>query len=141
MKKRVLAVIPARGGSKSIPKKNIKDIAGKPLIAFSIAEALRAKTLSNVIVSSDDEEILEIARKYGAETPFLRPKNLATDDALAIDVMAHAIKECERQEGKKYDYAVMLQPTTPMRKAEDIDEAVEKLISSNADSVIGVVNV
>jgi nickel-dependent lactate racemase/CMP-N-acetylneuraminic acid synthetase len=141
LKKRVLAVIPARGGSKSIPKKNIKDIAGKPLIAFSIAEALRAKTLSNVIVSSDDEEILEIARKYGAETPFLRPKNLATDDALAIDVMAHAIKECERQEGKKYDYAVMLQPTTPMRKAEDIDEAVEKLISSNADSVIGVVNV
>lgn|GEM_PF-30978 len=141
MKKRVLAIIPARGGSKSIPKKNIKEIAGKPLVAFSIAEALRAKTLSRVIVSSDDEEILQIARKYGAETPFIRPKRLATDDALAIDVMVHAIKECERQEGQRYDYALMLQPTTPMRTAEDIDEALEKLVSSNADSVISVVNV
>lgn len=141
MTNRILGVIPARGGSKSILKKNIKEIAGRPLISYSIVEALRAKSLSRVIVSSDDEEILEVSRKYGAETPFIRPKELATDDALAIDVMIHAIKECERQEGKNYDYAVMLQPTTPIRKAEDIDATIEKLVSSNADSVISVVNV
>ncbi len=141
MKKCILAVIPARGGSKSIPKKNIKDLLGRPLIAYSIVEALRAKSLSRVIVSSDDKEILEVAKKYGAETPFVRPKELATDDALAIDVMVHAIKACEEQEGSKYDYAVMLQPTTPMRNAEDIDNALEKLVSSKADSVISVVSV
>jgi nickel-dependent lactate racemase/CMP-N-acetylneuraminic acid synthetase len=141
LKKRVLAVIPARGGSKSIPKKNIKDLLGRPLIAYSIIEALRAKSLSRVIVSSDDNDILEVAKKYGAETPFIRPKELATDDALAIDVMVHAIKACEEREDKKYDYAVMLQPTTPMRNAEDIDDALEKLVNSKADSVISVVDV
>ena len=141
MKKRVLGVIPARGGSKSIPKKNIKPLLGRPLIAYSIVEALRAKSLTRVIVSSDDKETLEVAKKYGAETPFIRPKELATDDALAIDVMVHAIKTCEELEGMRYDYAVMLQPTTPMRKGEDIDEAVGKLVNSMADSVISIVNV
>ena len=140
MKARVLAVIPARGRSKSIPKKNIKEILGRPLIAYTIIEALRAKILNRVIVSSDDKEILEVSRKYGADT-LLRPNEYATDDALAIDVMIHAIKVCEKEEGKKYDYAVMLQPTTPMRKAEDIDDAVEKLIGRKTDSLISVVDV
>lgn len=140
MKRRILAVIPARGGSKSIPKKNIKEILGRPLIAYTIAEALRAKSLARVVVSSEDQEILEVAKRYGAET-LLRPKNLATDDTLAIDVMIHAIEAREKEEGKKYHYAIMLQPTTPMRKAEDIDEAVGKLIKRGTDSVISAVNV
>jgi len=90
---RVLAVIPASGGSNSIPKKNIKEILSRPLIAYTIIEALRAKILSRVIVSSDDKEILEVSKKYGADT-LLRPNEYATDDALAIDVMNHATQAC-----------------------------------------------
>ena len=137
---RVLAVIPASGGSNSIPKKNIKEILSRPLMAYTIIEALRAKILSRVIVSSDDKEILEVSKKYGADT-LLRPNEYATDDALSIDVMIHAIKACENEEGKRYDYAVLLQPTTPMRKTEDIDGAMEKLIEKKTDSVISVVHV
>ena len=140
MKTRVLAVIPTRGGPKSIPKKNMKEILGRPLIAYTIIEALRAKILDRVIVSSDDKEILKVSKKYGADT-LLRPNEYATDDALSIDVMIHAIKACENEEGKRYDYAVLLQPTTPMRKTEDIDEAIKKLIEKKTDSVISVVHV
>ena len=141
MKERVLGVIPARGGSKTIPRKNIRDLLGIPLIAYTIREALKAKTLTRLIVSSEDSEILAVARKYGAETPFVRPRELATDDSLTIDVVIHAITTVEEQEGTKYNYVVVLQPTTPLRTAEDIDTAVMKLIESGADSVISIVNV
>ena len=141
MKERVLGVIPARGGSKTIPKKNTIDLLGIPLIAYTIREALKAKTLTRLIVSSEDSEILSVARTYGAETPFVRPGELATDDSLIIDVVIHATTTVEEREGRKYDYVVVLQPTTPLRRAEDIDSAVAKLITSGADSVIGVVNV
>lgn len=140
-KTRVLGVIPARGNSKSIKRKNITPLLGRPLIAYTIVEALRAKGLSRVIVSSDDDEILSISRRYGAETPFIRPMNLATDDALAIDVMRHAITTVEMKEGQLYDIVVMLQPTTPLRTSKDIDDSIRKLISSNADSVISVADV
>jgi len=142
MKKyRILGVIPARGGSKAIPRKNIKPLLGRPLIAYTIASALKSKLLTRVIVSSDDKEIIEISKRYGADVPFVRPKELATDLSLATDVIRHAVLETERLEGMEYDYVVMLQPTTPLRTAEDIDEALKKLIETGADSVISVVNV
>ena len=142
MKKyRILGVIPARGGSRTIPKKNIKPLLGKPLIAYTIVPAIRSKLLTRVIVSSDNKEIIEISKRYGAEVPFIRPKALATDLALAMDVIKHAVLETERLEGKKYNYVVMLQPTTPLRTKDDIDNALKKLIETGADSVISVVNV
>lgn len=142
MKKyRILGVIPARGGSKAIPRKNIKPLLGRPLIAYTIAPALKSKLLTRVIVSSDDKEIIKTSKKYGADVPFIRPKELATYLALAMDVIKHAVLETERLEGEKYDYVVMLQPTTPLRTAEDIDNALKKLIETKADSVISVVNV
>jgi len=138
---RILGVIPSRGGSKTVLKKNIKPLLGKPLVAYTIIEANKSKLLTRTIVSSDSREIIEIAKLYGADVPFIRPKELATDLALAIDVIKHATLEVEKQEGKKYDYIVMLQPTTPLRKTEDIDNAIKKLIETKADSVISVVNV
>lgn len=142
MKKyRILGVIPARGGSKTIPKKNIKSLLGKPLIAYTIIPAKESKLLTRVIVSSDDKEIIEVSRRYGADIPFVRPKELATDLSLATDVIKHAVIGAEKLEGKKYDYVVMLQPTTPMRTAKDIDKALDKLIETGADSVISVVKV
>lgn len=137
----ILGVIPARGGSKTVSKKNIKPLLGKPLIAYTIAPALKSKLLTRVIVSSDDKEIIDVSKRYGADVPFIRPKKLATDLALATDVIRHAVLETERLEGKKYDYVVMLQPTTPLRTTEDIDNALMKLIKTGADSVISVVNV
>jgi len=140
-KYKILGVIPARGGSKTIPKKNIKILLNKPLIAYTIEAALKSKLLTKVIVSSDDPEIIEVSKKYGAEVPFVRPKELATDTALAVDTIKHAVLTMEELERTKYDYVVMLQPTTPFRTAEDIDAALEKLITTGADSVISVVNV
>jgi D-3-phosphoglycerate dehydrogenase / 2-oxoglutarate reductase len=140
-KYRILGVIPARGGSKTIPRKNVKLLLGRPLIAYTIIPAKQSKLLTRVIVSSDDKEIIAVSKKYGADVPFVRPKDLATDLALATDVIRHAVIEIERQEGKKYDYVVMLQPTTPLRNSSDIDGALGKLINSGADSIISVVNV
>ena len=96
--KRILGIIPARGGSKTIPRKNIKNILNRPLISYTIVEALKSKTLSNLIVSSEDDEIIRIAKSYGASVPFIRPDSLAQDDSLAIDVLTHAILELERKE-------------------------------------------
>lgn len=137
----VVAIIPARGGSKSIPGKNIKKLAGKPLIAYTIGEALKAKTLSRVIVSTDDEKIAKIAKKYGAEVPFKRPAYLATDTAHTPPVIKHAVKYLEKKEDYKVDIIVTLEPTSPFRKAEDIDTAVNKLVRTNADSVVTICEV
>lgn len=138
---RILGVIPARGGSEPIPKLNIKPLLGRPLIAYTIVPARQSKLITRVVVSTDDEEIIEEARRYGADVPFVRPKELADDLSLLTDVAKHAVLEVERQEGRKYDYVVVLPPTTPLRTAADIDKALRKLIDSGADSVISVTRV
>lgn len=137
----ILGVIPARGGSKSVPRKNIALLHGKPLIAYTIEAALGCQSLTHLVVSSEDSEILEVARHSGAATPFVRPAQLATDEAPTLPVVQHAVTEMEAQEGLVYDYIVLLQPTTPLRRSQDIDAAVEKLIATGADSVVSVCDV
>ena len=135
---RILAIILARGGSKSIRKKNIADLCGKPLIAYTILEAKKSKYIDRIIVSTDDSKIKSVSIKYGAEAPFDRPKLLATDIATSLDAMIHATDWCEKSEKKKYDFIVELMCTNPMKTVEDIDGAIKKLIKTNADSVIGM---
>lgn len=120
----VLAVIPARSGSKSVKDKNIRLIDGKPMIAYSIEHALQAECVDRVIVSTDSEEYAAIAREYGAETPFLRPAEYATDTALDYDVFLHALYYLEREEGYMPDLVVQLRPTYPIRRIEDIEAMV-----------------
>jgi len=127
-----LVIIPARGGSKRLPRKNILDLNGKPLIAYSIAAGLQSKYIDKVIVSSDDNEILEIAAKYKAET-IKRPDFLASDTATSFDAIKHTIENLEN-----YEYIVLLQPTSPLRTAKHIDEAIELLKKKKADAVVSV---
>ena len=138
---KVLGVIPARGGSKGVPGKNVKKLGKWPLIAYSIRAGKESKLLEDLIVSTDDEEIKAIAEKYGAKVPFIRPANLATDLAKAIPVIQHALLEMEKNNGKNYDAVMMLQPTTPLRRVEDIDDAIRQLMEKDCDSVISVVDV
>jgi CMP-N-acetylneuraminic acid synthetase len=138
---RVLGVIPARGGSKGVPGKNIRPLGGKPLLAHTVAAALDCSSLADVVVSTDDVEIQEIAVQYGAQAPFLRPADLATDSALAIPTIQHAVQEMEGRSGGPYDIVVMLQPTTPFRSSADITTALENLQGSDADGIISVVAV
>ena len=139
---RALGVIPARGGSKGVLGKNIRLLSGKPLIAYAIESARGARRLGRCIVSTDDEEIARVARQYGADVPFLRPPELATDRAASIGVMQHAVRAVEESEGgRPYDAVLMLQPTAPFRTAADIDGALDLLERSGADSVISVVDV
>ena len=136
----ILALIPARGGSKGIPRKNIKDFAGYPLIAWSIAAGLQAKSVSRVIVSTDDEEIAAVARECGAETPFLRPAELAQDRTTDFPVFEHALKWLEDIEGYKPEIVVQLRPTSPIRPRDMVDQAVGILTQHpEADSARGVV--
>jgi CMP-N-acetylneuraminic acid synthetase len=137
----ILGVIPARGGSKSVPRKNLADLLGKPLIAYTIEAAKHSRRLSHYVVSSEDAEILAVAKELGAPAPFVRPQELASDQAPSLPVVQHAIREMERMQGLTFDYVVLLQPTTPMRRAEDIDAALDKLIATGADSVISVCDV
>jgi YrbI family 3-deoxy-D-manno-octulosonate 8-phosphate phosphatase len=141
LKMQVLALIPARGGSKSIPRKNIKPLAGHPLIAYSIAAALQAKSVTRTIVSTDDEEIATIARQYGAETPFLRPAELAQDHTTDLPVFQHALAWLAENEAYIPDIIVQLRPTSPIRPPDCVDQAVKILIDHpDADSVRGVVS-
>lgn len=136
----VLAIVPARGGSKSIPRKNIKLLNGIPLIAYSIAAGLQAKQVSRVIVSTDDGEIAKIARKFGAEVPFARPKELARDTTPDLPVFVHALKWLEKNENYVPDVIVQLRPTSPFRPPECVDQAVRIIFDDKAaDSVRGVV--
>ena len=132
----MISIIPARGGSKGLPGKNIRLMNGKPLIAYAVEEALKAKHIDRVIISTDDEEIARIAVKYGAELPFMRPAELASDTAMAVDNYIYTIGRLEEESGKSIDSFVVLQPTSPLRIAEDIDGAVELFENKNADSVI-----
>ncbi len=137
-KPRVLAVTLARGGSKGVPRKNVRLVNGHPLIAYTIVEALRCPLINRLIVSSEDAEIRRIAIEYGAEAPFKRPAELATDTARSVDCDQHAVEWAERDEGQRYDYVVGLPCTNPLRDSADIDAALRKLIETGADSVIGV---
>jgi CMP-N-acetylneuraminic acid synthetase len=132
----VLALIPARGGSKSIPRKNILSFAGHPLIAYSIAAGLEAETITRVIVSTDDEEIASIARQYGAETPFLRPSQLSQDDTPDLPVFQHCVEWLRENEGYRPEIVVQLRPTSPLRRIWHINEAVYRLFEHpEADAV------
>lgn len=135
---RILAVILARGGSKGVPRKNIRPINGHPLIAYTIAEARRCPMINRLIVSSDDDEIRTVAVMYGAEAPFARPAALANDTATSVDGDRHALEWAERDEGRAYDIVIGLPCTNPLRDAGDITAALEKMIATGADSVIGV---
>ena len=128
-----LAVIPARGGSKRLPRKNVLDLSGKPLIAWTIEAAQKSKYIDNVIVSSDDDEILEISKKSEVDI-IKRPDILASDTATTFDAIKHTIESVE----KKYDYIVLLQPTSPLRTEKHIDEAIALLQKNNANAVISV---
>ena len=140
MKKyRILAITLARGGSKSIRKKNIYKINGKPLLYYTIKEAKKSKLITRYLVSTDDKEIKAIAEKYGAEAPFLRPKNLSGDKASAAKADLHALKWAEKNERKKYDFIVELMSTNPLKTYKDIDNVLKKIIKTKAESVIGVV--
>lgn len=131
-----LAIIPARGGSKSIPRKNIIDFADFPLISFSIAAGLAAETVTRVIVSTDDEEIAEISRLYGAETPFVRPAEHSQDNTPDFPVFKHALEWLAENEGYRPDIVVHLRPTSPFRRVRHIDDAVYRLIERpDADAV------
>jgi N-acylneuraminate cytidylyltransferase len=139
MKKRpkILAIIPARAGSKRLPGKNTKSLAGKPLIQWTMEAAKNSKLLAEVIVSTDDESIVELAKKIDIKVPFLRPKHLAQDESTTIDVIKHAIGFFEKQ-GKHFDYIMLLQPTSPLRTSCHIDEAINLLKDKNADAIISV---
>ena len=131
MKKNAIAIIPARGGSKRIPKKNIKLFHGKPLIAYSIETALKSELFNKVIVSTDDEKIAQVAREYGAEVPFLRPKEFSDDFTGTVDVVNHAIEYLEKQ-GEKYEYVCTIYATAPFLKSIYLQEGYEKLKKSDA---------
>ncbi len=135
---KTLAMITARGGSKRIPRKNIKEFNGKPIMAYSIEAAIRSGAFDEVMVSTDDQEIAEIARKYGASVPFMRSEKTANDFATTVDVIDEVISEYHNR-GKDFDVFACIYPTAPFITADKLKEAVEKLSSSDADSLIPVV--
>lgn len=133
MKHKILAVIPARGGSKSVPRKNIRELAGKPLIAWTIEEAKKSKYITSIIVSSEDSEIIKVAKQYDCDVPFVRPLELACDDTPGISPVLHAIKQCPG-----YDYVLLLQPTSPLRTVDDIDGCIEYILQKKAKFCVSV---
>ena len=135
---RILAVTLARGGSKSVPMKNIRPILGVPLIAYTIVEALRSQKINRYIVSTDDEQIRDVALKYGAEVPFLRPAEISTDTTSSVAALQHAVNWVEEEESQKYDYIIELMCTNPLKTVEDIDATIQKIVSTGAESVIAV---
>jgi CMP-N-acetylneuraminic acid synthetase len=140
MNKKILGLIPARGGSKGIPNKNIIDLNGKPLINYSINAAKESDFLTKLIVSTDSKEIADIAQLAGANIPFLRPETLSTDSSAALGVIEHAI-DYFASIGEAFDYIVYLQPTSPLRTKEDIDQAIIIMRNSDADSLVSVTDV
>lgn len=136
--KSIIAIIPARGGSKGLPGKNIKELCGKPLIAWTIEKALKSRYLDVVMVSTDSQEIADIAQSYNASVPFLRPSELATDTASSYDVICHALDHYRQSDRLDFAYTMLLEPTSPLREDDDIDRVIEAL-DSNAkffDSIV-----
>ncbi len=134
---KVLTIIPARGGSKGVPRKNVRVIAGKPLIAWTILSAKKSKYAQNCFVSTEDTEIARVSAEFGVPV-IRRPHNLADDMTPMCDVVKHALQTCEAIEGGTYTYVLLLQPTSPLRTNQDIDNSIQTLIDSSADSVISV---
>jgi CMP-N-acetylneuraminic acid synthetase len=135
-----LGVIPARGGSKTLPRKNLLPVAGAPLIHYTFCAARKSQRLTRIVLSTDDAEIAALARQAGLEVPFMRPAELAEDDTAMLPVIQHAVRALEG-EGYRPDVVVILQPTSPLRREEHIDAAIDLLLSTGADSVISVVEV
>lgn len=137
--KKILAMIPARGGSKGLPGKNIKPLLGKPLIGWTVRQALASKYLDKVIADTDSAAIAAAAKKYGAQVPYLRPARLAGDKARIVDVVLHALDYFAAR-GERFDYFLLLEPTSPLRKPGDIDKAVKTLVDAGAaaDSLVSV---
>lgn len=140
-KKEILGLIPARGGSKAIPQKNLAFIAGRPLLAYTCDAALASKQITRTVLSTDNQAIVAAGRHCGVEAPFMRPANLAQDETPMLDVLRHTLKTLQESESYWPDVIVLLQPTSPLRRAEHIDAAVDLLIKTGADSVVSVVEV
>lgn len=137
----ILGLIPARGGSKGIPRKNIVPLAGKPLLTYTCEAALGSSYIDRVVLSTDDEEIAQIGRSCGVEVPFMRPPELARDDTPSLPVAQHAIEWLREHDGWGTDILVLLQPTSPLRRAHHIDAALDILLEKQADTVVSVVEV
>ena len=136
-KPKVLALIPARGGSRRLPGKNLLKLCGEPITVWSIKAAQQSKYVDRIVVSTDSDEIAEVARVAGADVPFIRPNYLASDTASSLDVVKHALNELN-QKGQCYEFIVLLQPTSPLRTSKHIDESFELLQSKDADAIVGV---
>ncbi len=134
----IVAVIPARGGSRGIPLKNLREVAGKPLIAYVIEACLAAEPVDRTVVSTDHEGIAQVAREFGAEVPFMRPKELAGDEVTLDPVIYHAVTTLEAQDGRHIDIVLTVQPTCPLLRPTTIDGAVRALLDSGWDSVTSV---
>ena len=134
--KKIIAIIPARGGSKGIPRKNIKLLAGKPMIAYIIEAVKKCRGIDRVLVSTEDAEIAEVSKKYGAEVPFLRPQELAEDHVTTLPVLQHVISELKQKENYEADYVLLVYPTSPLLKTERIEQAIQLVLENKADSVI-----
>lgn len=133
---KILALIPARGGSKGIKDKNIISINGKPLVAYSIEEGLKSKYVDMVLVSTDSEEIARISKEYGAEVPFLRPSEIAQDTSPTVEAINHALEVVNAE--RQFHSLILLQPTSPLRTCEDIDKAIELYFETNCEGVVSV---
>ncbi len=138
---KILAVIPARGGSKSVPRKNIVKLDGVPLINYTISAAIESECFTDIIVSTDDSEIAEISKELGAQVPFVRPEDLASDEAQSAPVIEHALHFMENEKSIKYDAVLMLQPTSPLRTSTHIKESIDLFSSQECDSVVSIVSV
>jgi len=134
---RILAIIPARGGSKGVPRKNIRPLAGKPLIAWTIEAAQQSSYLDRCVLSSEDAEIMQVARDFGCDVPFPRPAELAQDDTPGIAPVMHVLDTLAAQ-GEVYDYVLLLQPTSPLRQSQHIDDIIKTCLDKNADSSVSV---
>ncbi|MCF2165523.1 acylneuraminate cytidylyltransferase family protein [Halobacterium salinarum] len=133
----ILGLVPARGGSSRVERKNIRDVGGKPLIAHTIEQAQKSETISRTVVSTDNEEIARVAREYGGDTPFIRPTEFATDTASSASVVTHALDQLEGH-GEEFDSICLLQPTSPLRSATDIDQSMRKFHQSDAHTLLSV---
>ena len=135
--RRILGLVPARGGSKGIPHKNIIELCGKPLISYTIEAGLNSKYIDYLMVSTDDDEIARVSKEYGAKVPFMRPIELASDTAKTLDAVLHAV-ETMKQAGECFDDLVLLQPTQPLRTAQDIDSAIEEYYKNDCKDLVSV---
>lgn len=135
---KILFVVTARGGSKGVPRKNIKMLGGMPLVAYKIIAAQKCKYEKRILVSTDDEEIAQVSRQYGAEVPFMRPAELATDSASSADVVLHAMNWVSENSEEKYDYVCLLEPSSPFASCRDFDKALELMQDTDADTLLGM---